>query len=264
MKEHIKLFVCLIFCSVSFGNLFGQTLIQEPTSTIQIIEEPIREPIDGPTPIEENYHIEGPTIVNVGETKSYSVKDAYGRSPYGGSFRWSAYGGLITANNSSYYEANNVYSINVNWTNPGSRSISVDFQDDFYNYYFSNLSVTVLGTLPDDPNNPNFNGNVCSPSVTRSGTPPTGVTWYWQGKDANGTNTNKGYGTTYIPSEGEGTYYIRARTSSGVWSAGSGSVEVITISAPLWYTDADNDGLGDPASIPIASCTKPTISLMYH
>ncbi|TDN93413.1 hypothetical protein DET49_104144 [Salegentibacter sp. 24] len=82
--------------------------------------------------------------------------------------------------------------------------------------------------------------NIIVVLFTRSDTPPCGVTWYWQGKDANGTNTKKGSGITYVPSEE------------------SGSVEVISVTAPLWYTDTDNDGLGHPASTPISSCTKPT------
>lgn len=137
--------------------------------------------------------------------------------------------------------------------------LSANFHDDFFiNYYYYTLNINVIGTLPSDPNNPVSNENVCSPVLTRSGTPPSGITWYWQGKDPNGTHINKGLGSTYIPNEGSGTYYIRAVSNNGVWSAGSGSVEVITISAPLWYTDVDNDGLGDPASSPISSCTKPS------
>ena len=208
------------------------------------------------------HYISGSTTANVGETKIYTIKNSNGTNffpfePY--YYSWYVSKGVFTANSSTSYSGYDIPIVNVNWTTPGSTILSVDFHDDLYNnYYYYNLSITIAGTLPDDPGNPNSNGNVCSPSLTRSGTPPSGVTWYWQGKDANGTNTNKGSGTTYVPNEGTGTYYIRARTSTGIWSAGSGSVEVISVTAPLWYTDTDNDGLGDPASTPISSCTKPS------
>lgn len=208
------------------------------------------------------YNIDGPTTVNVGETKFYSVKDIYGSPPFSSDayfYTWNVSNGIFTTTNSSSYSGYEIPFVDVNWTVPGAAIISVDFHDDFFNnYYYDDLPVNITGTLPDNPGNPTSNGNVCSPLLTRSGTPPTGVTWYWQGKQYNGTITTKGSGTTYVPNEGSGTYYIRARSSSGLWSAGSGSVEVITITAPLWYTDIDNDGFGDPASIPISSCTKPS------
>lgn len=210
------------------------------------------------------YHIAGPTIVNLGETKLYSVQDIYGSPPVYNFepffYTWYVSNGIFTATSSSTYTGYEIPNVNINWTLPGSAALSVDFHDDlFINYYYYNLSINVSGTLPVNPQNPISNNNVCSPLLTRNGTPPSGETWYWQGKDSNGTHTNKGLGLTYIPNEGSGTYYIRAvNNNSGVWSAGSGSVEVISITAPLWYTDADNDGLGDPASTPISACTKPS------
>lgn len=207
------------------------------------------------------YHIDGPIAANLGETKSYSVEDNYGNPPYGQDpyyYDWYV-DGLITATNNSYYGGYDIPDISVYWNYPGTNYISVDIYDDYFNdYYYYYLEVAVTGTLPDDPGSPTTNNNVCSPLLTRSGTPQNGDTWYWQGKDTNGTSTTKGAGATYYPYEGSGMYYIRARSSSGVWSIGSGSVAVTITSAPLWYTDVDNDGFGDPASTPITSCTQPS------
>ncbi|WP_323028415.1 polymorphic toxin type 23 domain-containing protein [Gelidibacter japonicus] len=207
------------------------------------------------------YHIDGPISANLGETKNYSVEDNYGYPPYGQDpyyYDWYV-DGLITATNNSYYGGYDIPDISVYWNYPGTNYISVDIYDDYFNdYYYYYLEVAVTGTLPDDPGIPTTNNNVCSPVLTRSGTPQNGDTWYWQGKDANGTSTTKGSGATYYPYEGSGMYYIRARSSSGVWSIGSGSVAVTITTAPLWYTDVDNDGFGDPASTPITSCTQPS------
>ena len=63
------------------------------------------------------------------------------------------------------------------------------------------------------------------------GAPPTGETWYWQGTNANGTSTALGSGTTYIATT-SGTYYIRARNSSGCWSSASGSVAIVVGTTP--------------------------------
>jgi gliding motility-associated-like protein len=97
-------------------------------------------------------------------------------------------------------------------------------------------STTIYVNTPSVPNNPTSNSPQCtSVTITRSGTPPSGTTWYWQGTNANGTSTNLGSGSTYTASS-SGTYYIRAlNSSSGCWSSTSGSISVSitsTTSAP--------------------------------
>ncbi len=147
------------------------------------------------------------------------------------------------------YVANNLDCDDYNSnTYPGAPEIPDGKDNDCDGYIDEGVGA------PDIPANPTYNNNVCSPALTRYGTPPSGVTWYWQGKDSNGTNTNKGTGTLYYPNEGSGVYYIRARSNSGVWSAGSGSAEIISTTPTLWYYDGDNDGLGDPGSKPISNC----------
>ena len=92
------------------------------------------------------------------------------------------------------------------------------------------MTITVVSALT--PSIPTSNSPQCnSVTITRSGTPPTGTTWYWQGTTANGTSSSLGSGATYTASS-SGTYYIRA-SSSGCWSSTSGSIAVTVTSTPL-------------------------------
>ncbi|MFN5911905.1 MAG: glycine-rich protein, partial [Bacteroidota bacterium] len=96
----------------------------------------------------------------------------------------------------------------------------------------SGMVAVSVASAPTVPPNPTSNSPQCSSvTLTRSGAPPSGVSWYWQGTDPNGTSISFGSGTTYTASI-SGTYYIRARNTSGCWSASSGSSNV-TISSPI-------------------------------
>ncbi len=93
-------------------------------------------------------------------------------------------------------------------------------------------STTVTVNIATPPNNPTNNSPQCSSvTITRTGTPPSGTTWYWQGMNANGTSTTSGSGTTYTATN-SGTYYIRAQNSSGCWSSTSGSTYVTLLPLP--------------------------------
>ncbi|RXP46196.1 hypothetical protein EC396_14395 [Lutibacter sp. HS1-25] len=209
------------------------------------------------------YSITGPTTVNLGETKTYSFgDDTYGYPPYGDLYYYDWYSdeGLFTATDDTYYGDYEIPIVSVEWTVPATSTyIYVDVYDDYFNdYWYTDIEVEVIGSLPDDPGDPTAPNNVCNPVLTRSATPQNGDVWYWQGKDPYGTSITKGSGATYIPNQGSGTYYIRAKSTGGHWSENSGSVDVTIISPTLWYTDIDNDGYGDPASTPISNCTKPS------
>ena len=89
----------------------------------------------------------------------------------------------------------------------------------------ASATVTV-STPPAQPLNPTSNFTPCSPvTITRSGNPPAGETWYWQGTNPNGTSVNSGSGPTYTANS-SGTYYLRAINSSGCWSSQSASIYV--------------------------------------
>ncbi|MBP6023911.1 T9SS type B sorting domain-containing protein [Ferruginibacter sp.] len=109
-----------------------------------------------------------------------------------------------------------------NGTNSGYRTSSV----------FQTQSCNPNCTTPANPANPTSNSPQCnSVTLTRTGTPPSGIIWYWQ-TTATGTNTSNS-GATYVVNT-SGTYYLRAYNTAngGCWSTGSGSHTVSVIVCP--------------------------------
>ena len=99
----------------------------------------------------------------------------------------------------------------------------------------NNGIIISVNPAPVTPGNPTSNSPQCTPpgvTLTRTGTPPAGETWYWQTAAGNTDMTNSG--ATYNVTA-SGTYYIRARNNStGCWSVGAGSLAITinpTISA---------------------------------
>lgn len=87
-------------------------------------------------------------------------------------------------------------------------------------------AIVTVNSSPAQPLNPTSNFTPCSPvTITRTGSPPAGETWYWQGTNPNGTSVNSGSGPTYT-AYSSGTYYLRAMNSSGCWSSQSASIYV--------------------------------------
>ena len=95
-------------------------------------------------------------------------------------------------------------------------------------------NVATVTALPGAPNNPTPTTNTCGPkTLSKNGTIPGGVSWYWQGTNPNGTDYTSGTATaSTFTANTSGTYYIRARNSSGCWSTGSGSVAVLVTALP--------------------------------
>lgn len=94
-------------------------------------------------------------------------------------------------------------------------------------------SFTVL-SVPANPANPTSNSPQCSSpgvTLTATGTPPGGETWYWQ-TTAAGTTINTGVNdqATYNVTS-SGTYYIRSYNGS-CWSVGAGSLAVTVNNVP--------------------------------
>ncbi len=84
-------------------------------------------------------------------------------------------------------------------------------------------SVTI-NPLPGNPPIPATTENPCGIQTLTRGTPPTGVTFYWQDTVC-GTNTGNS-GSTYTVSA-SGTYYLRARTGAGCWSGCTPIVDTV-------------------------------------
>lgn len=97
----------------------------------------------------------------------------------------------------------------------------------------ASAATFTVNPLPANPANPTSNSPQCaSPGVTltRTGTPPAGETWYWQTAAAGTSTVNSG--TTYLATTA-GTYYIRSQNNTtGCWSAGAGSLAV-TVTASI-------------------------------
>ena len=100
-----------------------------------------------------------------------------------------------------------------------------------HTFYITCTSCSPPATPPNPTSNSPQCGNV---TITRSGTPPAGTTWYWQGTSC-GTSTSNA-ASTYTATE-SGTYYIRAyNTAEGCWSANCGSITVTSNPAPSAVT----------------------------
>lgn len=96
----------------------------------------------------------------------------------------------------------------------------------------SSVTLTVSATVaPATPANPTISALDCDVTVTRTGAPPGGETWYWQGTDC-GISTALGSGATYNATTSE-TYYIRSYLiAQGCWSPSCGSVDVSAMDRP--------------------------------
>ncbi|MGH2665673.1 GEVED domain-containing protein [Flavobacterium sp.] len=85
---------------------------------------------------------------------------------------------------------------------------------------------------PANPGNPTSNSPQCNPTgvtITRSGAPGGGITWYWQ--TVSGGTSTANNSTTPLVVTTSGTYYIRAYNGT-CWSNGEGSVAV-TVNNPI-------------------------------
>ncbi|NAS31783.1 hypothetical protein GTQ40_12420 [Flavobacteriaceae bacterium R38] len=190
--------------------------------------------------------VSGPTIVIQGRTEVYSVSGVSNLT----STTWS------TSSNAQVVSGS-TYSASIKFNSTGTGYVEAFSVDSFFGFYSTTLGVEVIADIPPNPGNPSVSNNNCGQAtLTRSSNPPHGITWYWQGKNANGASTALGSGSTFIANQGSGTYYIRARNSSGNWSTGSGSVYVNINSGTIWYADSDGDSYGD-ASVTTVSCTQP-------
>ncbi len=100
-------------------------------------------------------------------------------------------------------------------------------------------TINIYG-LPETPAIIDVTNN-CDNTVLTHGAPPGGVTWYWQGTNANGTSTLNSAASTTVTSDG--TYYLRAQSSDGCWSASSAS-EAVTIKVTPSATVTATAGCG--------------------
>lgn len=101
---------------------------------------------------------------------------------------------------------------------------------------------------PATPPDPTESSVLCNDVITRTGAPPGGVTWYWQGNVC-ANNTALGSGATYSP-PGNGTYFIRARDNATLcWSDNCGDISIIIDPPSILVQPANTTGCnGTPVS----------------
>jgi RHS repeat-associated protein len=92
----------------------------------------------------------------------------------------------------------------------------------------SNKSVTI-NAIPANPTTPTATTNTCGNNTLTRATPPSGITWYWQGTNSTGTSTSNSAATYTASISGTNTYYLRARNNtSQCWSTGS-AINSVTV-----------------------------------
>ncbi|AXP80827.1 tRNA3(Ser)-specific nuclease WapA precursor [Mariniflexile rhizosphaerae] len=193
-------------------------------------------------------NISGEIYPNQGETETYYLTDPYGAYEV---VYWEEHEGHIIG-------PNNEGTVVVEWCIEGTQSLGVTYINTTNNEEIY-VQIAVHVQPPSTPYNPIVDSYECGQATLISnGTPPCGVSWYWQGKNSNGTSTSLGTSSQpFIANLGTGTYYIRARNNNGTWSGGSGSVYAEIELEVVWYADSDGDGLGDPNTTQ-SSCSQPS------
>jgi len=186
----------------------------------------------------------GPSAVNSGSTEGYTIEFRNGSNqviePPSGTYVWHAYTGQVIS------------------STPNSASIKLTFSgtveyemETYDNYYYTSLSVSV--PITPDATDFTFVYNCGNTIVSRNGTPPAGVEWYWQTSDT-GTSTALGASTSATLTSTSGLY-LRARVISEptVWSNDLQLIGNTTV-----YSSVSNAGtIGTSAEI----CSGATVTL---
>lgn len=195
-------------------------------------------------------------------------------SEHPGDFTFSASGGTTivpiesagtNCNYSSWQFSTNASWVSVSLVNSNSMLIDCDPNT-------SNVDRTATVTITDNGEQMTFQvksnaplppvpsitlsiiDNCSTATLSRSGSPPSGILWYWQ-TTSSGISTLFS-GQTYTATVPNSTYYLRARnTSTNKWSNGAVSIVVNSIETPTtYYADSDNDGLRNPGSVGQQDC----------
>ncbi len=105
------------------------------------------------------------------------------------------------------------------------------------------VNVTV-NPIPSPSAAPILSANICGPkTLSFTGTPPHGTSWYWQGTNPAGqdnmspTATSPTYSAT---PNGANTYYLASKNTYGCWNGGN--PVTVTVDSPpaptLWYNSS--------------------------
>lgn len=116
-------------------------------------------------------------------------------------------------------------------TNCDSRNLFTKGQKTRMNAVLNILPYSALKTsngcspvIPPTPPVPTLSTNTCGPKTLTRATPPSGTIYYWQGTSCGTSTANSSINYTVSSS---GTYYLRAKYSSGAWSNCSSKAVVV-------------------------------------
>lgn len=168
--------------------------------------------------------ITGPTSVSLGTTYVYNVSWKYNGTPTSappnGTFDWTVFGGTASSKG--------INSAPVQWsTLPGY--ILYEYWAGG-SYYYATLNVSSNSCAPKPVVSFSLSSDVCAPrQLSYTGTPPSGVTWYWQ-TSSSGTSMSNSTNSYSVVTPG--TYYVRAyNNASSCWGSESASYTVSTVTA---------------------------------
>lgn len=113
------------------------------------------------------------------------------------------------------------------------------------------VSYTVR-TFPEIPEEPSVVEHCGYTRITR-GTPPNGVTYYWQTSSSSFSTSNS---ASYVDRSSGNTYYLRA-LKNGCWSP-LRTIDYNVQHPSTYYTDADGDGFGDVSTANVICGTQPS------
>jgi RHS repeat-associated protein len=158
--------------------------------------------------------IAGPSTATVGQTLDYSLNTG---TIYSNEV-WSIIGGTKITQN----RVGTTYTVTVNWTSAGTGKVT--FLSNYVQIAYKNVTVTGCSAPSAPSTTLSATSGSCGPkTLSYSGSPPSGVSWYWQ---TSSSGTSLSYPTTY-PASASGTYYLRAKANCGsVWSSTSLSLNV--------------------------------------
>ncbi len=152
--------------------------------------------------------IAGTSPISVGSSAVYTYSDDVVYTNYS----WEVINGTVSASSRSGIN----YRATINWHTVGTGTIR--FLDGSGTVLASRTVSVGTCTGPVTPTvSFTISTNACgNKTITRSGTPPTGTTWYWQ-TSPSGIDTNNSSAT--FTASTSGSYYIRAKNSC-TWSSG--------------------------------------------
>jgi hypothetical protein len=171
--------------------------------------------------------INGPANVSAGATASYSF-DSGITYLFGA---WAATGGTVASSSSS----GTTYTCTIQWGAAGTGTVTFKNKSTTV----SSLSIAICSP-PGAPSSAFTYASKCFQHVTgevtvitRTASPPSGQTWYWQTTPSGTATAN---GTPSVNAGAGQVYYLRALSSGGCW--GVNTLATATIPFPPSVSDA--------------------------